>query len=350
MQKQLPILLFLSTIFFTACDPDVNPKESASFYSDGVLIINEGNFGSADGDLSFYKTESDSVYQNIFEAENSLPFAGSLQSVRFDDDLAYLVDNLGQIEIVNGSTFKSVETLEGYGIPRDFAIADGKGFIADWGPYDDSYNSPSSYISVIDINTYSEIDSISIASQPERILVIEKRIFIASVASEIITVIDATDLSFETITVPYGPSEMVIDKNNQIWVLCSGELVSINPNTLEVENTIDLRLTDVDFTSGDLVIDKTGDNLYYMISSYNEDWTTSNSVYSISISANNAPANSLVTGTNLYGIGISPENELFIADHKNYAGNGEVRVYNLDGELQKTLKAGRVPSGFIFLP
>lgn len=348
MKKQLLNLLTLCTIVLAACDPEVEPKTPAGKYAEGVLIINEGNFGSADGEISFYKPEVDSIYHDVFQAENEIPFAGILQSVFVHGPSAYLVDNLGSIRKVNSQTFKLTASLDEFSNPRDFVVAGGKGFVADWGPYAEDWTLPSSYVYIIDLETFEKTDSIAVASGPEHFLVVDDKVFVSSSAADIISVINVDNFSLETITVPYGPTEMVQDQNDKIWVVCGSDIVRISPFTLEVETEIPLQ-GDAHL-SGDLEINSQGNQLYYITTTFNPDWTTSNAVYQLSISANTAPSSSIIEGTNLYGLGIDDQNLIYIADHKNYAGNGEVRIYSTAGDLQKTLQAGRIPSDFVFLP
>ena len=49
-----------------------------------------------------------------------------------------------------------------------------------------------------------------------------------------------------------------------------------------------------------------------------------------------------------YGIGVDQSGNVYAADAKGFAENGEVFVYNPAGELQNKYTVGRGPNGFAF--
>lgn len=95
-----------------------------------------------------------------------------------------------------------------------------------------------------------------------------------------------------------------------------------------------------------MVINEAGDQLYYLSSSGWPDYNTA--IYMLGIDANAAPTEAVVSGANYYGLGISPDDELYVTDANAFQGNGTVYRYSLDGTEINSFSAGRGPNGFIF--
>ena len=156
-----------------------------------------------------------------------------------------------------------------------------------------------------------------------------------------------TDKLIDSIVVGKEPNSMVMDKNNKLWVLCSGgynneeipSLVCINPNTLSVEKTLLFASKYLSPTSLD--INPTKDTLYYV----------SNDIYKMSINETAIPLTPFIKkGTRLfYSLAVSPStNELFISDAIDYTQNGFVFRFDANGNVMDSVRAGITPSWFSF--
>ena len=92
------LVLVTVLMFFVHCNNDPEPVGGSSF-SNGVFIVNEGNFSDSDGSLSFYDIDSSKVSNKVFEAINDRPLAAVFQSMSFYDGYGFLIDQSGRIEI-----------------------------------------------------------------------------------------------------------------------------------------------------------------------------------------------------------------------------------------------------------
>src|SRR5690606_22443089 len=96
------LLLFaLLPLLLGACtsDPDLPP--SITSYDHGVLIVNEGNFFSGDGEISHYNKETGEVTNNLYQAVNGVVLAAYIEQVRVFGENAYIVDsNQGGAKVV----------------------------------------------------------------------------------------------------------------------------------------------------------------------------------------------------------------------------------------------------------
>ncbi len=348
----LSIIILLSTLF--ACEPDDMAPEARGKYESGVIIVNEGNFGSADGSLSFYDKDSSKVSNNIFEAENDRQLFAIIQNVRFFDDKGYIVTNSDdKIEVVDADSFESLKTIkDDIENPNDIAIVDGLAYVSNWGAAQPDFSYLDSRVTIIDLSTNEVIKDIATKEFPSGVLAVDQQVYVAIGSSDEVFVIDAESNNVtDTITVALGPKSFQLDKNGKLWVMCTGtfaspagNLVRINPNDNSVESTIPL---DNQSPNGKIALNGTADQLYYLSSvGYNP---SNDAVFVFDITTGTASTEPLIEGTNFYGLGIDPENNtIYIGDSNGFQGNGTVIRYNPDGTEMDNFSVGRGSSGFAF--
>ena len=335
-----------------SCD-DGDPKPAGK-YESGAIIANEGGFGSANGTITYYDTNTEEAEQNIFR--NGVgDFAGDVvQSIAFSGDKGYVVINGdNKVEIVNSSTFENLGTIEDIGLdkPRYIEVIGSKAFISAWGPYEDGgFSLVDSYVLVVDLTDNSLLKKIETEEGTENLLYNGKYLFASNYnfgASNSVAVIDPENNSLvKHIELAPGPAGSVLDANGKLWVICTGDfgasnggLFRINPVSLEVEESIDLNVNpDVD-----LGITPDKQKLIY---------SAGNSVYAISILATTAPASALFAATDVlynYALGVDPATgNIWIADALNFAAEGKVYIYTGSGAFITSFTAGIGPTQVVF--
>jgi YVTN family beta-propeller protein len=336
-------LLLAFALGFTACKTD---KDEPAPPAD-VIVINEGNFNSADASLTGYNSQNQQVSLGIFEAANGFPIAGTIQNVsNYQNKLYFVTNSADKLEIADAATFASNTTLRNtfnttnFSNPYSFAAVGNKGYVSNWGTLQADFSYANPYITLIDLSNNTVSGKINRAVQPQHLLAIGQNIYIANVSSNTISVLNTADNQIVTdITVASSPDKMLVDKNNKLWVICqSGNLVRINPSNNTVETTISNIATQG--YNEKMVMNTSGDKLYWLGSG--------GKIFEMSITATTAPATPLITEAQAYGLGIDKNNQIYVADHNGYVGNGEVHRYQLNGTRLGTFNAGRIPSGFIF--
>lgn len=139
-----------------------------------------------------------------------------------------------------------------------------------------------------------------------------------------------------------GCQNLVVDKNNSLWVLSSvnglASIVCYGSNKKEVKRFA--------FPAGEginrLCLSKDGSQLLYI---------HKNRVEQLSIDANGLTEAKIVYSglQTCYGIGVDPRNGwVYIADATDYVSRGKVYILNEKFELLKSLNSGIIPSGFVF--
>lgn len=124
--------IFINTLalasVFTSCKKDNpkptsnNPTTAATTYTNGVFVINQGQFGSGTGTVCFYNRKDSSVVNDVFSVANSSATLGNIvQSMAVFNGKGYIVvNNAGKIVIVNSSTFVQSAQITNLNQPRYF--------------------------------------------------------------------------------------------------------------------------------------------------------------------------------------------------------------------------------------
>ncbi|MCS6821033.1 MAG: hypothetical protein NZ551_04105 [Microscillaceae bacterium] len=340
------VLVAFLAVSFLACkrNKDAQPKGK---YENGLLIINEGNFSASNGEVSFLKKADNSLTNNIFEIENGRPLACIIQDAEVYNNRIYLVGNRAdKVEIVEAGSFKSVGSITTNLVnPISFAAVGNKGYIMNWGPFDNNFNNPNPFVLVFDLTNFNVLKTIPLSARPQGCIAYNNKVYIALAASNKIAILNpSTDTIEGDIIVANSPNQLVIDKNNKIWAICSsGALVRFNPANNGVEATI----TGVQ-TSGfseKFAINPAKDELYWLAAEPFPSRLVR--AYKMSITATSAPSSPIVTRNNLYGIGVSADNKLLLGDSKAFQGAGALLRFDLNGNLIDEFTTGIAPSQFL---
>ncbi|MCE7054354.1 surface layer protein [Algoriphagus sp. AGSA1] len=344
--KQLLWAFALISVSF-ACS-DSGDEKPLGKYDNGILIMNEGNFGTNDGEVFHLNPNTQELLPNIFEAENSRPFAGLIQDMVLEDDRLYLVANTGKVEIVNPADFKSRGAITAeLDIPRSLAVNGNKLFISDYGPYDETYANPDSYIAVVNgLDGGVVSKKIAVSSRPEDLFSYQNYIIVAGTNENKIEIIDATqEAVISTLDLDASPRQFHAE-GGTLWIyaVTPDEVIfyTLNLSSLTLGNTYSVPVTK---PTGRIVFD--GDDKMYIVTS--SDWPEYNdAIFELEIEGSTVTATELMTGTGFYGIGFDDErDQIYVANSNGFQGNGTVTVLSETGSVVRTFEVGRGPSGFL---
>ena len=340
------IIFLLASLMLDSCLRDPGPitgDVTDSFLTGpGVFILNEGNFRSGNGSLSFYSYDSVKLFNQIFLSINDRPLGDVPYSMNILGDKAFIiVNNSGKIEVVNRNDIKSVETINGLISPRYISfVKSDKAYVTSL--YSDS-------ITILDLPANQISGYINIKQPSEYIVSTLDKAYVAHWAggNKIIVINTATNQVIDSVQVGKEPESMVLDKNSMLWVLCNGgwarnnyaELFQINTLTNSIENKFIFPAKTDSPTC--LQIDGKGEIMYYL----------EKGVRRMSISASGLPADTFISeaGRLFYKVGVNPENgEIFITDVVDYQQKGYVLRYRNDGTLVSVMLADIIPGGLCF--
>lgn len=344
----IPVLSCTKIVREVKNDPPPAPANTS--YKNGIFVVNEGNFNWGNASITFINA-NDSVEQDVYAARNDDNHLGDVaESMQLFNDKGYIiVNNSNKIQIVSLEDFKSVKTLSGFNSPRFMAIVDStKAYVTNM----------QRNISVIDLTTLSIKKTIPTLGWTEALIQYNNYMFVSSIGIESeassnrnarILVIDLkSDMIVDSIKTGKEPVNMVMDKKDKIWVLCTGgydhfeapTLVRIDPNLRVVDKVFNF--PNSNDTPSRLCINGTRDTLYFL----------NNGIYQMPVSLTAIPASPFIpsNGHLLYGLGIHPLNgTIFVSDAKDYIQNGEVYQYDqVTGKVLNSFPAGRIPGSICF--
>ena len=350
MKRNLCFLVLTCLAALSGCnDDDAKPKGE---YEHGAFIINEGGFGASNGSVTFLNLDMLETEQNIFHASGS-EFAGDVvQSYTVDGDKGYLVINDdNKIEVVNSNTFAPINTITHSDInkPRYIEVIDNKAYISVWGDYDENWSLVDSYVLVYDLTSNAVVKKIDTDEGVENLLYNGKYLFASNFnfgGSNTVAIIDpSTDELVDQVTLDAGPAGMVIDANNDLWVITTGtynddgKLFRMNAETFAIEDEILLNVN----PGGDLAITSDKKTLIYHSGS---------DIYKIAIDAASAPTEPFISSGDIimpYALSLNPvNNDIYMADAIDYSSPGKVFVFSKDAELKKIIATGISPTQVVF--
>ena len=282
---------------------------SAESFANGYFITNEGNFGSANGSISFVNQ-----YNNSQEI-----------------DITAM--HVNTIEVVS---------------PRYMAkVSDSKAYVTDWGI---------NGVQVIDLATNTVSSTIACGVGPEGIKVANGFAYVCNVGGygldNTVSIINtSTDEVETTLTVGDKPNSVVVDVDGAVWVLTGGNteydadwnVVAETAGNLVkiVDNTIEATYA---FALGnhpeDLVINDAGTKLYY------SDGSWSKAVYAFNVNDTELPTTALINRS-FYGLGVN-NGYLYGTDAVDYVQDGWSYKYSVSGTVVDSIQVGIIPGGYCF--
>ncbi len=356
--KKEAFLLIIGMLLLSSCmkDNTLTNKLQENKTAHDVFIINQGNFGYGNSSLSYYDPVAKTVINNVFYGTNGLPLGDVANSMAVRDSLGYIVvNNSGKIYIINENTFQYVGKVTGFTSPRNICfISDSKAYVTDM--YSKS-------IQIVNPKTMQITGSIFTQHTSEQIVLYKDLAFVNSWSydNKILVINTNNDQLVDSITVTKQPNTMVLDKNNNLWVLSDGgyagspyaqvkaALTEIDPKTKQILRTF--TFSNVNASPTGLCVNPTKDTLYYLKPSAYGATITLPGIYAMSVIAQSLPAMPLISqnSKNFYALAADPGNgTIYVSDALDYTQSGKVFVYSPTGQIEDSITAGIIPGGFCF--
>ena len=352
--SQAVLAVSLSVFVWSCNQSDPDPKGE---YIQGVFVLNEGNFSSNNGGISFFKREANTAEVEIFSAVNNSALSGGVQGYAVTGDIGLiLVDNdrpgLDKVQIVNSNTFEAITSIGTPDIenPREVVILnDNKAYVSCWGE-NGSYTYRNGYIAVIDLKTNKVTKKISIGNGPENLVLGNGKLFVGTTtyytAGKMLTAINTTtDEIVKTWTFAGTPVPFGMDADGKLWIKNGLDVVKINPDSYAVESTLKIPAPAT----------KSADNFVFSLNRRNILFgLSSNSgavgeTYRFAITDTQINLATPIIKRVFGGMSVDPQQGLiYAAVIPSYTQSGYAVRYNPDGSVIDSVKVGIAPTGFFF--
>ncbi len=336
--------LIVYLLIFSSCKKEekktsvITPPETGHT----TLVINEGTYNWGNASLSSISTLQSTIENDVFTTANNRPLGDVFQSIfPYKDELWLIVNNSQKIERVNSKTFASLGVINNLQSPRlALQVAENKVYVSDL---------HANAIHIINPQNASKTGEIACTGWTEGMLLHNNFAWVCNVRKNKIYIINTTnDQITDSVQVGDSPTSIVKDKNNNVWVLCEGNLPpnetagsiwKINEETKS--EMAHFTVPNIYNHPKRLQINTTGDTFYYLNAG----------VFQVNVDATELPAAAFLpeNGRLFYGLGIHPtDNSIWVSDAKDFIQNGKVYQYNSAGVEQKNYSVGIIPAGFYF--
>ncbi len=314
----------------------------------GFFVLNQGNFTSGNASLSFFNEDSLKITNSMFYRLNGSPLGDVAQSITFWNDEAFLVvNNSAYVYVIDSKTGIFKRRIAELESPRNMLIIDqNKAYLSDF---------QLKGLFVFNPITMEPLGIIETGKTTEAMALVGEEVFVSNWSSynqttqnNTIQVIDTRfDKLVDSIEVALEPNSMVVDKNQKIWVLCSGgfmneevpALFRIDPVTRSIEKRFNF--PSIESSPEQLKINAAADRIYFI----NKD------IFSMQITDDQIPESPIISSGShsFFALGLHPTNNtVLVSDAGNYVQNGWVFRYQDDGILIDSAQAGLIPGYFGF--
>lgn len=320
----------------------------------GVFVLYEGVFGQATSyDYAFINKETDSVFSNVYQNSNNglnLNAVPDCMQLYFSNLYIAAQGNFGQqgtIYKINPANNQLITSRNFGNNPYSFTFGNNVIYIT---------NTASDYITVMDLNFTSIVDSISVGPNPSDIVTGNNNIFVAkqSYTSEnSLAVVNQQNYQVNKIFFSAPPvSVEVIENTIYVSTYSYKKIYLLNSSNGEVIDSIPVQIPEPAIGSV-----CHGDSRTLFVLGVSDTIFSSNigkRVYKLDLITKTLDPNFniIYSGSDdAYGIAYDYiERRLYIANSKSGLANGEVKVYDDNGSLIKTYNdiGGKFPKRFAF--
>lgn len=338
-------------ILFVGCSKDepTSTTEGNPLSAKGIYVLNEGGFTKSNASLTLYVPDSGKVYSDVFFAANSRGLGDVANDIVLYDSKAYIVvNNSHRIEVISTETHKLLGTINVSGnSPNKLVIAGpSKGYIT---------NLYKGTVTSFNPSTYAIITTdIPVGMNPQGMAVAGGKLFVCNSgygSDSTVSVIDiAKDSVIAVITTAKSPTDIGVDSDGDVIVLCNGytdfvnsskdtpgNITVIDPSTNSVKATIPLPLS-VYGHPGELTLSNNGYGFTVVKNGLLKFDTKTNSIMSAAFVSR--------TG---YSIAVDNVTErIYLGDAKDFNSNGTLYVYEKSGMLKDSATVGIVPGTIVF--
>ncbi len=350
--KLLFSALFLSLISCGGKSGTDDPIVATGVYKDGMFVLNEGNYGEGNADVTFVRNGANEAIQDIFLYTNGENLGDVAQSISYKGNFLYIVVNgSNKIDVLNRYTFNRVGTIStGLNNPRYVAFSNNLGFVTNWG---DPNNPNDDYVMVFNTLNNVQTATIPVPEGPEKILEHNGAIYVLHAGGfgfgNKVSVINPTAAGItRQITVGDVPNSAQVI-NNKLYVLCGGKpdfsgnettgslhMINLGDNVQTIISTTDLGSHPNNLVSENSL-------LYYAIGTR---------IFSQTIGNNQLPPDLMfdagISGvTSIYGMQINGGN-FYICDPLDYSSRGRLYEYSANGNKLRQFVTGFIPNNVYF--
>lgn len=368
--------IFAITAVLSACRTDapvIEPSENQTGDTSvtslrGFYLLNEGNLGSNKASLDYYDFET-GVYTNNIYAQRNPSVVKELGDVGNDLQIygrrLYAVINASnKIEVMTADSAKRIGQIN---VPncRFLAFDGAYGYVTSFaGPIViGSSHAQIGYVLKFDTATLQAVDTCFVGFQPEGIAVSDGKLFVANsggyMAPDYDSTLSVIDLNtfdeIERLNIDINMQHVLADKHGQIWVNSQGDYYDKQSHLYCLDANTNSIIATTAFAVSNFCI--SGDSLYFYSNAWNYSEMSNNQGYGIiNIKTHEVISMQFITdGTDKditvpYAINVNPvSHDIYITDAKTYVIPGFLHCYSSEGVRKWSVRTGDIPGHICFV-
>lgn len=333
-----------------SCQKENNEEPIPSL--EGVLVLNNGNWGANDASISLYDTESKTVSAGMFRKANGQMLGDLGQDILKCGDELYIAVNGSKVIFVTDLELnikKAIEVSDAGSklSPRSLAYSGGKVYVTYY----------EGYLGEIDTQTYS-VRTTAVGPNPEGVAYAKGKLYVANSGGYLpgynntVSVVDAASLKeTSTIEVNCNPAAVVTNSDGSfVYVTSFGNYADIQPK-LQVIETSSSKVSDVDYADVKSIAMGKGDVLLVVTGGYDENWNIAGTVWK-----HNAKTNAKIGKftdeliSPYYSISADSATGVVFVGTSDYMTNGDVYFFDVSGkQVDKFDSQGLNPQKCLYL-
>ena len=338
MNRRLLISCFVA-LFCFSCEKDNPPQPPADpgKYDNGLLVLNEGLYQQNNASVCYYSFADELVYMQSFSTENNRGLgdtANDFEKYTLDGNeyIIIAVDVSSQVEIVDANSLVSVAQVplfDGTSArePRRIEVYGAKAFVC---CFDGT-------VCVIDLVSKSVVNVIAVGANPDGMLKVDDQLYVSNsgglnypVYDSTIMVINMnTELVTDTIVTRINASKMIVDSEQEIYLLSQGNYTTVNPAIVCIDLLTNSVIEVIETPVRAMM--NIGDWLYY----YDEEMKAILRFNMLEESFENSVIINCTGYETFYGMQHDAALGLiYCFDARGYVNSSRVRAYDLSGQLQ----------------
>lgn len=375
MSKFFHILLLSMLLSVASCRkddiifiPDTIPVSTPD-YTDitGFYMLNEGNMGSNKASLDYFDARTGNYNRNIYAAANpdvAMELGDVGNDLQIYGSRMYAVINCSnKIEVMDAATAKRIGQID---IPncRKIAFHNGNAYVTSYaGPVEiSSEYRQLGYVARIDTTTLQITGRCLTGYQPDGLSIVEDKIYVANSGGYLVpnyektlSVIDInTFKEIERIVIAENLNLVMPDSHGRLWIASRGDYIEKIPRLYCYDTRKRRVVADLPVAANSMCI--AGDSLYAVSSVWNEIEMSKKAAYAIvDLNTLNIVADTFgnrdVENTIKvpYCIKINPlSGEILVADARNYVNPGRLYCLDRSGKLLWEVRTGDIPAHIVF--
>ncbi len=367
------IYMILAFLFCSSCrkDTDVVKGEQENITPEkgsikGFYLLNEGNMGMNRASIDFCDLHNGVYNRNIYsqinpDATRELGDVGN--DIKIYGSKMYVVLNMSdKVEVLDAFTAKRIGQIN-ISNCRNITFYNGKIYVSAYTGIVNNPSSPNGIVAEVDTSSFKILRETSVGRQPEDMTVVGNKLYVANSGGyspsnydRTVSVIDLeTFTEIKKIDVAINLHRIQKDNYGDLYVTSRGNYYTTRSKLFIIDTYNDRVKDSFDIAAGNIVIQ--GDSAYV----YSAGWSYIDNKNQISyalidvkneeVLSNKFINDATVESIRLpYGLAINPySHDIYVTDAGDYLTPGTLYCFDKNGYKKWSVRTGDIPGHFTFL-